>query len=128
MRVATDASDEDIQEALEKLFRRNPSVNRGRDSILKMSMSTEEEKKAGILDKPRQVPSGQSVPSGQPDSSSISVQDQSQAVQDQSLQGQQQAQDSVSKLAVYRSRVRINSSLKDSFYSLLKMKVRMMKF
>ena len=120
LRVATDASDEDIQEALEKLFRRNPSVNRGRDSILKMSTSTEEEKRAGILDKPRPVPSGQSVPSKQSDSSSISVQDQSQAVQDQSLQGQQQAQDSVSKLAVYRSRVRINSSLKDSFYSLLK--------
>ena len=57
LRVAVDASDEDIQRALENLFNKNTNVTRDQESVLKMTTTTEDQITAGILDKIR--PSGQ---------------------------------------------------------------------
>ena len=101
LRVSENASDEEIQAALSKLFQRRSESSDGQGkSVLKMSVNSESQKTEHMLD---QISSGPSRP--QPEISSV-IQDQEPEIK--------------SKLSVLRSGIIIDSSLKNRINSLLK--------
>ena len=103
LRVSENASDEEIQAALSKLFQRRSENSDGQGkSVLKMSVNSESQKTEHMLD---QISSGPSRP--QPEISSV-------------IQDQDQEPEIKSKLSVLRSGIIIDSSLKNRINSLLK--------
>ena len=103
LRVASDASDEEIQSALTRLFRKQSDSNdvQGK-SVLKISAQSSSQQTEQLLD---QISPGPSRPSEQTEISTVD---------------RDQVQDSKTKISVLRSGVIIDSSLRENINSLLK--------
>ena len=103
LRVASDASDEEIQSALTRLFRKQSDSNEVQGkSVLKISTQSSSQQTEQLLD---QINPRPSRPSEQTEISTVD---------------RDQVEDSKTKISVLRSGVIIDSSLRENINSLLK--------